>query len=270
MIDNKLPTINIVGTGNVATRMGLALAENGFAVRGVLARSVARGQELASQIEQVSGTACMACTDAQDMPASDVLMFCVSDDAIHQLAQRFAERGKDTVFVHTAGSVFMDVFAGLAGHYGVVYPLQTLSRGRRVDFAQVPLFVEASDVQTETLLLKIACGISQRVQILDSEKRRNLHLSAVFACNFPNALFGIAEKLLADAHVERSMLEPLICETVNKFVERGAIASQTGPAARADKGVMGRQRDMLSQCRDEQAIYDVISQYILNQRSSNE
>lgn len=289
---NTLSSYNIyiIGAGNVATQLGLAMARNGFCIRGVWARqkqsradfsAALNGEmvEVRDTFEQdgnsmLSACSCVAFDDLESLVKEaskhmSLVFFCVSDDAIQLLAQQFACDAQHVCCVHTAGSVPMRVFEGLVSHFGVIYPLQTLSKGRKVDFSQVPLFVEGSDEATELLLDDIARRLSQNVQKLDSQKRKNLHLSAVFACNFPNALFGIAEQLLADAGVERRMLEPLIKETVEKFFANGAKCSQTGPAVRGDNQVMARHVEMLAEDIEKQEVYKAISNYIRNQRISD-
>ncbi len=269
-MDKELYTIGIVGSGNVGTRFGVALAQQGFTVKGVLSRNEQHACELAEHIASLSGKPCAACTKAHDLPAVDILFLTVADDAILPQIQTLSERRAESVFVHTAGSVPMSVFDGIAHRYGVVYPLQTLSKKREIYFSQVPLFVEGSDDVTAFLLESLARKLSMRVQRLDSESRKNLHLSAVFACNFPNALLGIAEGLLADAHVERGMLEPLVSETLSKFLECGADASQTGPAVRADQKVLDRQLAMLEDKPDVRDIYNAVTQYIHNRYVRNQ
>ncbi len=274
MSHNRSIHIAIVGTGNVATHFALALACSSYHVAYICSRSQEAAEQLARQINNNLKTtdtllpACQARTAIlpQDS-APDIVFFCTADDAILPQAQRIFKHWPTAIFVHNAGSVPVHIFNGLVAHYGVVYPLQTLSKWREVDFLQVPLFVEGSDAHTTAALELLARNLSQRVQRLDSIRRRNLHLAAVFACNFPNALFGIAEGLLSQAGVERNMLEPLLRETLSKFLENGAARAQTGPAARGDKSVMERHTAMLSEGSDEQNIYQILSDYIYKKRS---
>lgn len=287
-MNRSFPFIYILGAGNVATRLGSAVARRGFCIRGLWARRKESALELSASLNAVmdevfshSGTEegvlfpCVVFDDLETLVKdaanrTSLVFFCVSDDAVPSLADFFTPYGRDVCCVHTVGNLPMRVFEGVVEHYGVLYPLQTLSKGHDVDFSQVPLFVEGSDEVTERMLEGLARELSQTVQRLDSEKRKNLHLSAVFACNFPNALFGISERLLADVDVERSMLEPLIKETVEKFLAKGATASQTGPAARGDLQVMARQTAMLVNKPDVCNIYNAISAYIRNQRTSGD
>ena len=69
----------------------------------------------------------------------------------------------DKIFVHTAGSIAMDVFKGHAQYYGVLYPLQTFSKQRRVDFCRIPCFLEASDETTATALRQLAQTLTSTI-----------------------------------------------------------------------------------------------------------
>ncbi|MBP3227314.1 MAG: DUF2520 domain-containing protein [Bacteroidaceae bacterium] len=281
------PAIGIVGTGNVATRMAVAMVGAGLDVAAVCSRSLEKAEALAARVDHekahhgANGGTCRATDRIGDLIGCDAVFLCVSDDAVAQTASRFAQAhqaslqeaaggdARGPVLVHTAGSVPMDALRGAAKRYGVVYPLQTLSRDREVDFTRVPLFVEGSDTETTQWLTTLALVLARDVQILDSERRRQLHLAAVFACNFPNHLFGIAEACLRKAGVDRRALQPLIEETVAKFVENGAVRSQTGPAARGDRRVMARHEEMLIDFPQRLQIYKTLSQSIASQRDEN-
>lgn len=281
-------SVTLLGTGNVATHFGLALARCGFDVQCVYGRDMEKATRLAHHITMATASAAADVAASQgcatkplavcqicDIPATRLVLLCVSDDAIgtlaHEVAAHYRNRfGNDTLFgtiiAHTAGSVTLSVFEGVAQRCGVIYPLQTLSRTRETDFSRVPLFIEGSDDATQALLEEIARTLSCNVTPLNSAGRRNLHLAAVFACNFPNALFGIAERLLSEAGVNFRLLAPLVRETADKFLTMGAQASQTGPAARGDKGVMARHEEMLAGSPSELEIYRTISRYIQSLR----
>jgi predicted short-subunit dehydrogenase-like oxidoreductase (DUF2520 family) len=118
--------------------------------------------------------------------------------------------------VHTAGSMPISVFEGLTARYGVVYPLQTFSKSREVDFKKIPFFLEANSSEDEKVLGEVARALSSDVRFLSSEKRKNLHLAAVFACNFTNHMYALAEKILEEQQIPGEVLLPLIDETAAK------------------------------------------------------
>lgn len=270
----SIHTVSVAGAGNVATRLSLSLVRSGLKVAGVWSRTYGKAERLAAMLNaeaaKLSGDGCpgtVACREPEDLAAADVAVLCVPDDALPSVAERLQGWAGGAPLVHTAGSVPMSVLRNDGGPCGVIYPLQTLTAGREMQFSRVPLFVEASDEDTAARLEALARRLSPMVQRLDGEGRKRLHLSAVFACNFPNALLGIAESLLADAGVGRQMLGPLVQETLNKFLEHGAVWSQTGPAARGDEGVMARHKAMLEGRGRELEIYKLLSAYIQERKA---
>ena len=149
------------------------------------------------------------------------------------------------------------------GDRGVLYPFQTFTAGRRVDFSAVPLFVEGSDEDTTQAIESVANALSQRVYRANSKRRREIHLTGVFACNFVNALYSMATDLLDEREgLPFDVLRPLIEETAAKAVEAAHPRNvQTGPAVRGDKAVAERHISMLAE-ENQQEIYKLLTDYI--------
>ena len=222
----------LIGAGNVATRLACALRQAGHEVIAVGGR-----------------------TRVQPIPAdADIYIIAVSDRSIAQVAGELARVGG--LVVHTAGSVGMDVLPQL-------YPLQTLSRARQIDFSQVPLFIESdSDLP---LLHEVASSLSRSVHVLDSERRRRIHLAAVFCSNFTNAMYSMAHRLLQAEGIPFSVLLPLITETAAKVRDLVPHEAQTGPAVRWDTEVMEAQKALLPDDEMRQ-VYSLLSNYIHNDK----
>jgi predicted short-subunit dehydrogenase-like oxidoreductase (DUF2520 family) len=147
----------------------------------------------------------------------------------------------------------------------VFYPLQTFSKKKRVKLDQAPIFLEANNPDDMKMLKKIAIALSGNAQELDSEKRKYLHLAAVFACNFTNHMYLLAGKILKEQGVSYDLLLPLITETASKLSELSPEEAQTGPAVRFDKDIMDKQMAMLSDL-GVQTIYRLISQNIYKEK----
>ena len=245
--------INLIGAGNVATHMGVAFREAGHTVCGVFSRTAGSARTLAQKV------GARPTTVLEELPEAELYLFAVKDDALPALARQLTDCRPAALPVHTAGSVPMSVFDGLSRHHGVIYPLQTLSKAKSVLFREVPCFVEASDAETEQVLLKLANDISGKVQILDSERRARLHLAAVFASNFVNHCYAIAEQWLREEHLDETLIYPLIQETANKALQARARDVQTGPAVRYDRRVLQKQEEMLARDPLRQKIYELMS-----------
>ena len=66
------------------------------------------------------------------------------------------------------------------------------------------------------------------------KKRKIIHLSAVFSCNFINHLFYISKNILNNEKIDFSLLKPIIYETTKKAFKYNIEENQTGPAKRKD------------------------------------
>ncbi|MCC8172514.1 MAG: DUF2520 domain-containing protein [Parabacteroides sp.] len=244
----------LIGAGNLATRLSLALHAAEVRIVQVYSRTIAHAGKLAAQLG-------CSYTDKLEAinPGADLYIYSLKDEALPQVLRRVAPNGG--LWVHTAGSVSMDVFKGYIPRYGVLYPLQTFSKERRVDFSEVPFFIEAATEEDTLLLQKIAGLLSGKVQKLSSEKRKIVHLAAVFACNFTNHMYVLADNILKENGLSFDLMLPLIGETAAKVKDMAPSDAQTGPAIRYDKNVMQRQLDMLGS--DEQKeIYKIVSKNI--------
>lgn len=189
-----------------------------------------------------------------------LIIIAVSDKAIASVARKIGET--DALVVHTSGSMPMDVLP--QSRRGVLYPLQTISKKRSLDRARVPLYIEASQPVDLDLLRQLAQNIGSTATPMDSERRRYLHLAAVFCCNFVNRLYGISADILSEHGIPFQAMLPLIQETADKVAHLSPREAQTGPAVRWDTEVMEKQKSLLD---DEQAdIYELLSRSIHNDK----
>lgn len=192
---------------------------------------------------------------------ADVYIISVKDNALQEVIRQATKDREDQLFVHTAGSMPMDVFKGYTSRYGVLYPMQTFSKERMVDFSEIPLFLEASDAVTLATLRVLADSVSQHVYELSSEERKYLHLAAVFACNFANHCYALSAEALTHVHLPFDVMLPLIDETARKVHELHPLDAQTGPAVRYDENVI-RMQSALIEDPLMREIYERMSQSI--------
>ena len=256
LLHKTIKTISVVGSGNVAEAIALAVAEcKELQLKQIVARNPVRGRALAEM------TGAEWCSDVEQAAEADLYIISVSDRAVGEVASRLPMR-TDAIVAHTAGSVEMDVLGDRAR--GVFYPFQTFTAGRRVDFQQVPLFVEGCDEPTTVELERVAHLLSHRVYRATSQRRREIHLTGVLACNFVNALYAMAADRLSEREgLPFDILRPLIEQTARKAVEADHPREvQTGPAVRGDKAVTARHCEMLSADRREEEIYKLLTEYI--------
>ena len=246
--------IVFIGAGNLATRLSLAMQRVGMQIGQVYSHTEASARQLATRL---------GCPWTNDLSAlqedGDLYVFSLKDTVLSDVISKV--KPNNGMWVHTAGSISMSVFEGYAQRFGVLYPLQTFSKGRNVNFDVIPIFLEANTDKNADYLKNIASALSENVRFMSSEKRRSLHLAAVFACNFTNHIYTLSYKLLENESIPADVLLPLIDETVSKIHSMPPAAAQTGPAIRYDENVINKHLAMLDD-PDMQAIYRLLSQSI--------
>lgn len=246
--------IAFIGAGRVATNLSRALVAAGHDTVQVYSRTM----ESARAVADVAGG-----SPTDDLGRlthdADVYIFAVKDSALAELIPQVCKGREQKVFIHTAGSVPMDVFKGMALHYGVLYPLQTFSKEREADFSDIPCFVEVSDECSARAIVALATSISRRVSPLSSDDRKWLHLASVFACNFANHCYAIAADILERRGLPFDALLPLIDETALKVHHMAPADAQTGPAVRYDENVLREHGRMLATDPFAKDLYDRMS-----------
>ena len=222
----------LIGRGRLATNLLPALQEAGHEVVSINSRTL------------------------EGLPTeADVFVVAVKDSALKDVISQATKGREQQLFVHTAGSMPMSLFEGYTSRYGVFYPMQTFSKERIVDFAEVPVFVEGECPQ----IRQLAESMSHRVYALSTEHRKYLHLAAVFACNFANHCYALSAELLEKHGLPFDVMLPLIDETARKVHELHPLDAQTGPAVRYDENVIRMQSALLSDTPALQEIYDQLS-----------
>ena len=247
--------VAFVGAGNLATSMAVALHEAGHAVVQVYSRTEESARALASR---VGATAISNFADMVD--DADIYIISVTDSALADVASNAVKGREDSLFVHTAGSIPMDVIP--ARRRGVVYPMQSFSKQRLVDFSSIPIFIEAADADDLSLLKQLASSISGSVSELSSADRLYLHLAAVFCSNFVNHCYALSEEILNKHGIPFSAMYPLLDEVAKKVHTVSPKDAQTGPASRHDWNVVNKHLMMLADSPRLQSIYQLMSKSI--------
>ncbi len=245
--------IILIGSGNVATHLAVVLNTNGYNIIQIFSRKLEQAKQLAKQFNtDYTNT-------IENLKTADLIIVAVKDDAITHLVNQI----KDTPIVHTSGSINIDVFNNSFSNCGVFYPLQTFNKEVTLNFKEIPICIEANNTAFEQELLAFAATLSNTVVKMDSEQRQQLHIAAVFACNFSNQLFTIADDVLATANIDFSILLPLIKQTITKLENNKPRAVQTGPAIRKDMTVINKHLNKIENPETKQ-LYSLITKSIIN------
>lgn len=222
----KLVSVGIIGSGNVAWHLAHGFIQtSGIAMKWVYGRNETTLSELSESLH-------IPCLTEFPIEPVDLVLICVSDDSIQDVLNQLPSYCK---VAYTSGTVSLDKLEIRQEHCGVFYPLQSFTRNRSVDLKEVPFLIEATNAPFADELERIARLMSNNVQRMDSEQRKQLHIAAVFSNNFVNHLFYLAQEHLKDKQIDKNILYPLICETINKMMEIGPYDAQSGPARRNDK-----------------------------------
>ena len=246
----------IVGAGNVATSLAVALHEAHHTILQVYSRTSRSADMLAQRV------GAPAVTDLHRLdPHADIYIISITDSALTTLD--YSAFPPQALAVHTAGSIPMDVIP--LPRRGVLYPMQTFSRQRVISFADIPLFVEATTEDDTQLLFRLASTVSinNKVYRLSSADRLYLHLSAVFCSNFVNHCYAISEDILRQhGNLPFSVMLPLIDEVAAKVHSVSPHEAQTGPAIRHDEVVIRHHQALLADHPNLQQIYTILSDSI--------
>lgn len=229
--------IEIIGTGNVGSHLARAFGECGVETTAVSSRTFAGHTE-----------------DA------DIYLIAVKDDLISETAKRLGIPGG--IVAHTSGSVPINALEGCSDHTGVFYPAQTFSKEVAMNYSSIPFFIEGSDPDTGNILMEAAGMISRRVEKADSDRRRILHIAAVFACNFANHLWHLAGKIAASENIPFDCLRPLIRQSCDKIMTVSPQEAQTGPARRGDRKVIDSHLKALEDYPELRDIYSLLNDSI--------
>lgn len=256
--------IVLIGAGNVAHHLAPALLKAGLNLCQIYSRSIESARELGKK----TGITYTADVFAV-YPDCDVYVFCVSDDALLPLFKSI-RINKEALVLHTSGSIPMTVFQSCAKNYGVLYPLQTFSKKRVLNFREIPLCIEASNAFSYEAVSAIARSLSDQVKDISSDKRKKLHLAAVFANNFANHLYGLAGKMLEKEGLDFALLRPLIFETAHKVMLLSPEEAQTGPARRNDESILAMHKALLKSDKKLYTLYALLSDSIKDAQVKNE
>jgi predicted short-subunit dehydrogenase-like oxidoreductase (DUF2520 family) len=214
----------IVGAGRLGRAAAAGLHEAGIAVEGPLGR----------------GARC---------PDADVVLLCVPDGEIAAAAAAIEHRA-DTdparpLVGHCSGATTLDV---LAPHEAFsLHPLMTVPADGPSQLAGASAAIAGGTARARGVAHQLALHLGLTpIDVADAD-RAAYHAAASIASNFLITLEAAAERLAADAGVDRAALVPLVRATVENWASLGPERALTGPIARGDEETVTRQRHALAE-----------------------
>lgn len=251
--------IVLLGAGKVATALGQRLTAAGYAIQWIWSRTDEAADSLAQKVNS------KATTSIREIAGdANLYIIAVPDQAIPEVAKSLSDvvDEQNSLIVHTSGATPATVLAPFFHRYGVLYPLQSFSPGRIVDFTQVPLCLYTAKEEDFIPLEQLAQALSQKVYRVSDEQRLQLHLAAVFVNNFTNYLQFIGQSIVEEHELPGELLLPLVQETIHKLQVLSPADAQTGPALRYDQSTINRHLELLQNHPAWQHLYELLSQGI--------
>ena len=239
--------VTVLGSGNVGFHM-INLFDNSKKIK--LHEWHSRSLKFDSRVKVVN--------KISGLTESDVYIICVNDDSIAEVSDMIPSEGK--LVVHTSGSTPYNVL-NKNNRRGVFYPLQTFSKSQDLNYSEIPMCIEAENVDDLNTLKDISKILGCNYYEINFEERKTLHLAAIISNNFTNFLFSLSKELTDSKNLDFNILKPLIKETVNKIHKLDPINAQTGPARRNDKNIMKMHLEMLND-KNTISLYKTISDMI--------
>ena len=242
--------IVIIGSGNVAYHLAKAFTQNNIEVSQIFGRNEVELNKISEELNIPYST--------KELADADLYLISVSDSAVEQVSDLI--KTEKALVAHTSGSLPIET---LKGNYrkASFYPLQTFSKTKNLDYSKIPFFIEAENQIDEKSLFELASLISDHVETSDYEKRKYIHLTAVFACNFVNHLFARAKEISDSQDLDFNYFIPLIDETVEKIHHLEPKTAQTGPAVRGDERVL-KLHEVLITNEEHRKIYNTMNESI--------
>jgi predicted short-subunit dehydrogenase-like oxidoreductase (DUF2520 family) len=247
----------MLGSGNTATVLSNLISKNGHQIVQVVSRKEENARALAS----VYG-ASIALPDAVQFAEADMYILALNDAALEHLDKIPGIRNK--FIVHTAGAISINVFKDISSTYGVLYPLQSLSKYVE-DLPEIPFLIDGNTTENLHRVLGFAKTLSDKVIEADDAKRLDYHVSAVFVNNFTNHLYAMAELFCKKEGIDFEALYPLIDETTKRVKSNSPFLTQTGPAIRDDIFTLNRHLQALTSHPELKYIYLKLTESIIKQ-----
>jgi predicted short-subunit dehydrogenase-like oxidoreductase (DUF2520 family) len=249
------PGIAIVGAGNLASALAVALQQAGYEIKEVIARSrgasLRKGQRLAREVGAQTGVIASVELRSADL-RPDIVWFCVPDSEIARAARALATKldWKEKIALHSSGALTSDELVSLrrrGARVAAVHPLMTFVRHSNLrksnlhdsgpSLAGVPFAIEgdAAAVRMARRIVKDLGGLPYAIQ---KRHKAAYHAWGTFASPLFTALLATAERVAAAAgvprHEARRRMVPILRQTLANYASFGAAGAFSGPIIRGD------------------------------------
>jgi predicted short-subunit dehydrogenase-like oxidoreductase (DUF2520 family) len=264
-MQSKTESIVIIGSGSVASTLGKALYESGHEILEVASRHLEHAKVLGEKIN-----AKRILNDISKINTfASLYIIAVSDDAISEVINKMPK--VNGIVVHTSGTSKSSLLKAKHKNWGIFYPLQSFTAGRKLDYNKIPILITTENKKIADFLTEVASSIGSSVFHLEDSSRIHIHIVAVMINNFTNHLLVLASEYMKSHELPSHLFHSLLLETVHKAIDLGAANSQTGPAKRGDMNTINQHLEIIQE-QDIPAvmgIYKMFTKSIMQHHSSN-
>jgi predicted short-subunit dehydrogenase-like oxidoreductase (DUF2520 family) len=246
-------TFSIIGTGNIAWFLGNRLVTGRNHCVGVYGRNAAAVDKLS---EQLLSDRHGRVSEIRDGDA-DICFLAVADTAIAEIAAKLSF--KQTVLIHTAGAVDLEIIKSAAKDRAVLWPIYSISMSSLPPHRQIPCAWEASSEKAARYVQFMGHAVTDELFEAKYDQRKWLHLAAVIGNNFTNHMMAICAQICADNKIPFSALMPIVEQTFDRMKHASPASVQTGPAIRHDDTTIQKQIELLNSHPQWQRIYEAVT-----------
>jgi predicted short-subunit dehydrogenase-like oxidoreductase (DUF2520 family) len=271
----RRPRITIVGAGNLGAALAMCLRQAGYVIDQIVFRDSRASRRKATALARTVGA--LAVAIARAAFDSDVVWFCVPDDAIAEVARSVAQKTdwKGRVALHSSGALASDELAALrrlGAHVASVHPMMTFVAGSlqtgssqassQRSLAGVPFAIEG-DVAAVRAGRAIVKELGGKAYAIRRQDKVAYHAWGTFASPLLTALLATTEHVAAAAglnrrEAKRRML-PILQQTLANYAALDAAGAFSGPIVRGDVETIRRHLRVLRKVPAAAEVYAALA-----------
>jgi len=271
----RRPRITIVGAGNLGAALAMCLRQAGYVIDQIVFRDSRASRRKATALARTVGA--LAVAIARAAIDSDVVWFCVPDDAIAEVARSVAQKAdwKGRVALHSSGALASDELAALqrlGAHVASVHPMMTFVAGSlqtgssqassQRSLAGVPFAIEG-DVAAVRAGRAIVKELGGKAYAIRRQDKVAYHAWGTFASPLLTALLATTEHVAAAAglnrrEAKRRML-PILQQTLANYAALDAAGAFSGPIVRGDVETIRRHLRVLRKVPAAAEVYAALA-----------
>jgi predicted short-subunit dehydrogenase-like oxidoreductase (DUF2520 family) len=273
----RKPAVAVVGAGNLAGFLAVALDEAGFTITEIITRdspqSRRKAQKLAAKVGARTDTADSAALDAE------LLWLCVPDREIRtaasalavDLAARAMARKKHKVrfAFHSSGALVsreLEPLRQAGAAVASVHPLMTFVAGARPSLRGVPFAIEGDDAATR-VARRIVRQLGGESFALPPSRKAAYHAWATMTSPLLLAYLVTLEQAARAAGLSRQDARrkslPIIRQTLANYSRLGPARSFSGPLVRGDAATVAKHLAALKKHPGAREVYVALARAAL-------